>query len=65
MTKILSGPPEEIIFVFESYDMYSNPIKIICTSDEKTCEISLKEDEAHALAKKLTEITTKREKFEG
>lgn len=65
MTKILSECPKEVIFVFDSYDIYSKPIKMIhFMYDDRTYEISLNEDEAQELGTKLIEIAAKRKNFE-
>lgn len=65
MTKILTDNPKDIIFVFDSQDIYFKPIKIRYIIDEETgYELSLNSEEALELGTKLIDLANQRKPIE-
>ena len=65
MTRILAENPKDVIFVFDSYDIYRNPITIRHRrDDDRDYEASLTWQEALELGTRLMELAHNRKSLE-
>ena len=65
MIKILSDNPKDVIFVYDSYDIYRQPLRIRhMRESEPEYEVSLSWQEAFELGTKLIELATQRRTIE-
>lgn len=65
MTRILAEHPKDVMFVFDSYDIYRNPITIHHIRDgDRDYEVCLSWQEALELGTKLIELAQNRKTLE-
>lgn len=65
MIRILAENPKDVIFVFDSYDIYRNPITLRHIREgDRDYEVCLSWQEAFELGSKLIELATNRRTIE-
>jgi hypothetical protein len=65
MMKILTDHPKDVIFVYDSYDIYRKPLRLRhIRENEPEYEVSLNWEEAFELGSKLIELAATRRTIE-